>query len=761
MKNFNGTVTLSLLDEDNTQRIIFRIIPLCTREGFIFQNRKANYPDHGSLRIIPDKREQSSFKERMRGMGQLCCVQLLTDGKEMTKIRQNRNYDPNQGECNQFAIYSDVVCGFENEAVFEVYQETDDFSHALTETVLIQRGKVLYGPVGKLDKPQWDELKPFGNENYLLHTVEGLDGDPRTYYWNPEALVTWRQRKKLMRKDVDAPTDTKAAADTEPKQPIVSQPSVIQPHVTAAAPKPEATQTQPASEMESIPIGIKLDLLDEQLTNSEHITGLNRPVSVDANLLSGDKPQPAEVFTAAPQYSANPIVKTQPGGSHGRHAEKTMHVVIDKQIKEHQMAPGNGNAERKPVHNPIDQLRAALQDVWHIPALHQEFFKVLGENPEIARSIAQSALMENQAQSAFSAAKTELDEIEGKRISLLVELDKVKANYEQTKEKMLAELTKKKQDEIAALTSHVLELKAERKLLEDELSRTGDQIKTATMEYLAAKATTIVTSNGTDITVSPTIGYHFETADIVEDIRLSMSGLGFICKQDCVTEFLSLFSLHDEIYLFGNSLWEAEYYIQNVLQTMGLTNVTAWPGASGILRVVSFLPENDLRTPTVEIIKNDRTPVRAYGHKVIRLIDMCKLKEIDGVPVFRVPNFNKTRGQEDRNEYGRPVSLRALHAFSNKADLLHPDGEAWFEKLGTALEAEGLQVQSEVIHAMRVYARVTAPQLIGGFMEAADIAALAWIVPAVLRQNVSREKLLELCADLPRCKNVVLQAEVC
>jgi len=104
MKKLDGTVTLSILDEDNSQRVIFRIIPLCTKEGMIFQNRKASYPDFGSLRIIPDKREQSSFKDRMREMGNLCCVQLINDGKELTKIRQNRKYDPKQDECNQYAI---------------------------------------------------------------------------------------------------------------------------------------------------------------------------------------------------------------------------------------------------------------------------------------------------------------------------------------------------------------------------------------------------------------------------------------------------------------------------------------------------------------------------------------------------------------------------------------------------------------------------------------------------------------------------------
>ena len=85
--------------------------------------------------------------------------------------------------------------------------------------------------------------------------------------------------------------------------------------------------------------------------------------------------------------------------------------------------------------------------------------RVLGENKEIADAIIQSPLMGRQAESAYTAAKAELDEIEAERIALLVELDKVKANYQQTKNKMLAELTKQKQKEIIQLDKRLINMK--------------------------------------------------------------------------------------------------------------------------------------------------------------------------------------------------------------------------------------------------------------------------------------------------------------
>ncbi len=149
MKEINGTVTLAFVEEDNKQRIIFRIFPLCTREGEMMLASEALFPDDGSLRIVPDKREQSTFKERMREIGGLCAINLVSDGRELVKVRQNRNYAPDQGERNQQAIYSDVICEFAPGACYEVVEAGKDASAALTAMVLVQNGKLLRGPVAE------------------------------------------------------------------------------------------------------------------------------------------------------------------------------------------------------------------------------------------------------------------------------------------------------------------------------------------------------------------------------------------------------------------------------------------------------------------------------------------------------------------------------------------------------------------------------------------------------------------------------------
>ncbi len=219
MKEINGTVTLAYLEEDNKQRVIFRVVPLCTREGSVFSGDTVSFPDEGSLRVVPDKREQSTFKERMRELGSLCAIYLINEGKDLMKVRPNRNYSPDQGERNQFAIYSDVICEFAEDSCFEVVDAGVSADGALTERVLIYKDKLLYGPVEKdnVASVAPDTLKPFGNDRFLLHSISSPSIGSRRVYWNPEATASWRQHRTTIRKrekvSEHAPRDIEAAKE--------------------------------------------------------------------------------------------------------------------------------------------------------------------------------------------------------------------------------------------------------------------------------------------------------------------------------------------------------------------------------------------------------------------------------------------------------------------------------------------------------------------------------------------------------------------
>ena len=349
MKEINGTITLSYVEEDNRQRVIFRVIPLCTREGSTFHGGEEDFPDEGSLRIVPDKREQSTFKERMREIGGLCVVQLLSDGKELMKVRQNRNYAPDQGEQNQFAIYSDVICEFTEDGCFEVVEVGSAAGDALTPRVLLHKNKLLYGPVNReeAEKTAVEELKPFGNDRFLLHTIETPALGRHLIYWNPEATLNWRQRRNtLRRRDRSGAEDGEENAsgpemeETAPKaQPLRAQPEDaaqpdaqkniqiagkqgrmrVDPHtrrVERAAEilkqeEAEKEQKQEDQEETALPIGTRLDILDSELPFEQQISRLAQPLSESANRLTDALAQPEEdPPEAVAHFSGTPLVQS-------------------------------------------------------------------------------------------------------------------------------------------------------------------------------------------------------------------------------------------------------------------------------------------------------------------------------------------------------------------------------------------------------------------------------------------------------------------
>ncbi len=333
MKELNATVTLTYVEEDNKQRVIFRAIPLCTKEGTTFD--VTAFPDERSLRIVPDKREQSTFKERMRSINGLCTIQLNGDGKEFIKVRPNRNYAPNSGETNQQAIYSDVICEFQTNACFEVVTLDQLSATPITASVLIMKDKVLYGPVSceELETINPDDLRPFGNDHFLLHTIEHPAIGKHMIYWNPEATLNWRQHKQNLRRRYKAvqvpatqpvvaqPAVTVAPVTKKEAVPVRTKEKVATPVVPTIAPKPaqevpaEATPEADAP----LPVGQHLDILDKDSSFEQHISRLAQPLSKTANRLDvsqvviEEEPQVAPLhFSGTPLVGSSQMKKTLP-----------------------------------------------------------------------------------------------------------------------------------------------------------------------------------------------------------------------------------------------------------------------------------------------------------------------------------------------------------------------------------------------------------------------------------------------------------------
>ncbi len=120
-----GRLCIGIIEEDNPQKSYFRFKPLIVADGerYVPYDVADEYPEHGCIRIVPDKNESSRFKARMRRMGRWCMVDLREHPDENDKIRPNKNYHGDDTENNAYIIYSDVVRELPEGAIAEIVSQ--------------------------------------------------------------------------------------------------------------------------------------------------------------------------------------------------------------------------------------------------------------------------------------------------------------------------------------------------------------------------------------------------------------------------------------------------------------------------------------------------------------------------------------------------------------------------------------------------------------------------------------------------------------
>ena len=199
--NFQGKAVLVYLEEDNVTRAFFRIQPLLTEGASVAAEAVAAFPDDGFLRIVPDKNEQHTFKERMRGLCGLCLLDLRALPPEANKIRTNKNYAPARGENNQFIVYSDAVQAVPPQLVYEVISaeqgDKERIAQSSTALCYLRSGGRIYGPVSRataLDQEGACQLAP---DSDGIYAVTFPDGTERLYYW-PHREEKPAQRPSLL-----------------------------------------------------------------------------------------------------------------------------------------------------------------------------------------------------------------------------------------------------------------------------------------------------------------------------------------------------------------------------------------------------------------------------------------------------------------------------------------------------------------------------------------------------------------------------------
>ena len=787
MKDINGTVTLAYVEEDNKQRVIFRVIPLCTREGVSFHDASEDFPDEGSLRIVPDKREQSTFKERMRDISGLCAIHLVNDGaKELIKVRQNRNYAPDAGEKNKLAIYSDVVCAFAEDGCFEVVQPGQDASGALTRKVIIQKDKVLYGPVLKEEAASvsLDSLHPFGNDRFLLQNIQNDLLGSRMIYWDPEAIINWRQRRNAMRRKekaeekaeldaamltASAPAVEETQPDTKPQQTVVREKTVEPRKRTEknekaekkeTPDKTEKTEKDRVTENTALPIGTKLDILDQQLTFDQQISRLDQGIGSTANRLTMDEtPSEEEEPEIISHFNGTPLVPSAKPITKSAARPESMHHVVEQQL--FQNNEGENRSIYRMVENPIDSLNRCLDYVWQNADMRSQAIEKLSENETFMRDMLQIFRRRGLNTQASAAAQEQLAEIEAERLSLLMQLDTAKQNAKQYREEAIASLSQKLRAESEKLKNEIQALEKTKKKLTDETQALSQQNARQTIDFFSQNMQCMSGAGEERIMLSPVIGCHYEASELAEKLRVHMNESGYGINEDDAMGLLIYFSVNDTLCLCAATEADAARFAQVMLESFGLQSVSGTILPESYVEVVSILPEDGQRTPTVTIQSLGTESMSIYGHKTLYLATSHQIENystagLPAHPIVHVPTaIKRAFGRVEDFQAVQPASLSSFMDIRSDTHPMLSEADKWFAELKARIEKEEFAVPRATLIDMRRFIEVATRKVRGGFLAAADSAVCHWLVPAIRLGQIKPEHFASIVAGLPRAMRLL------
>ena len=390
-------VVLSYIEEDNEQNGYFRAFPLLSVSGDVRQEARVSWPDEGALRIIPDRAEHFTFKDRMRGLDSWCILDLTAFDPGASKIRTNKNYHPDRGEINRFIVFSDAVQAVGPAPFFEVLDGKPDAAPELarasiTPRFLIREGDTWYGPVSR-EEP----------------AVPGTASD------------------------IDASMFRMEAPDGSA-------------HLILCSDEPAR-----------LPIGKSLEILDQSKTFEETIAALSQPLSEKANLISDRRA--AERTFAAPDDSARRLTGTPLIRTSVRTSEPTLRNRVQEVVSGRAVTARNAEPPAPPVpfsrdlptvSNPVKAAESAFAEAWKDtaarPALARFVLSLEGMKPAL-----DAAVGGDRTSVLATAMQHHLENLEIERLRLLIDLDHAKRDFAEFRAKAIAEASQKARRELDAL----------------------------------------------------------------------------------------------------------------------------------------------------------------------------------------------------------------------------------------------------------------------------------------------------------------------
>lgn len=360
--DFAGKLVLAFLEEDNPRRGLFHVRPLLTEAGPVPQSDIDFFEDDGYIRIVPDKNEQYTFKDRMRTLGALCLVNLKDYAEDAGKLRPNRNYNPTRGEPHKFILYSNAVQPLPEDLVFEVVAGKRDMPvpSCMTPCCYLREGGRIEGPFHQKDGAQCGAPAALRPDSAQLFSITLPSGQERLFYWPIiREEVTFAEEPSA--KDLIRMMD-EALPDLE---------NTIREETAFRLPEPKETP-----KLTGTPI--------------YRVTAHHAPIKRAHN----------ELHAVVGRYAKDCLLEA-PGA--------TMRDV----------------SQLHQVESPVDVFKKTLDTLWVEPDCREQVIGYLLSQPSAPQALIRR-MMSSEDCSVLAAMNHQLEDLEAERLSLLMQLDKAK-----------------------------------------------------------------------------------------------------------------------------------------------------------------------------------------------------------------------------------------------------------------------------------------------------------------------------------------------
>lgn len=748
--NFDRSLIFCYLEEDNIQRAYFRVRPLLTLEGDVRQEAVQLWPNEGGLRIVPDRNEQHTFKNRMRTLGSYCVVDLRNQPVEAGKIRTNKNYRPDRGEVNQYILYSDTVHELPENTFYQLLDgAAADYAQlskdSVTPMFFIRQEDTLYGPVSRTATAQ---PEPAQEAAGMLFELPCPDGVTRMMLCMDNSIPA---------EDKTAPAAEAASAEAAP---AVTQ-TEERPAVAAPAEPTQESSAEPANE--ALPIGETLHILDQTQDHEETIKQLDKPVSSGANLLHETASEAFAASAPKPEsLGGTPLIRTPLHVSQQQNKNRTQEIIsnqwnVGKYEPPAQNLP-HGVAMR-PVTNPVEAACTQLREAWNASSAHDQLTDCILSLDGV-RSILEKKLCAGSTGTMMQRVlRQRLQDLEAERLTALCELDRARRDVDAYKQELITGLssriareTGKLEADKAAAETQVSALKQEINALtlqRDALLAKVNEIQKATLPEAVAKlvadAQMAAPVSGSPLRMSPVSGNDAALYEMVQRLQNACTASGLQLERNEAIALLVLLAICPRVGFVCPTPAPAATLTRNLTAAMGWQSSFAHQYAAEQQPLVGAKPVD--ATPALLMTSLPAYAPIAGVNKLFLGRSTANLTrnaayDVSQWPIWTLPALPFV---DELTTPGQPVSQASLTALTEKAVVSNQELDTL---LGPILKA-AIPLSGSARKDMYRFVSICAGLMEGALPVAADWAVSLWVVPALERGTRQHQAVKALLDEYP------------